>query len=145
MNGASPLSPNSAAKAGQQKPRLPTGAKFLLPFLFKSVIVNWALAARNKSKHQAAPKFMLNNVKRDKWRHFIVGVGMGLLFEALLLYFLPHYKIAGSVLVFLIIMLISYGFELGSLILKKGHYDVMDAVAGAIGGLVGITVVVILA
>ncbi len=73
----------------------------------------------------------------------MVGVGMGLLFEFLLLHWLPGYFGIGSVIVFVVIGIISYGFELASLIFKKGHYDVMDAVAGILGGAVGMVVIII--
>ena len=87
---------------------------------------------------------MLNGIKPDKWRHFFVGVGMGLLFEALLLHFLPLFAWTGSLVVLLLIAAISYGFELASLVFKRGHYDVMDAVAGVAGGVVGMGLIVLI-
>lgn len=81
---------------------------------------------------------MFRNIKRDKWKHFFVGLGLGLVLEAFMLHFFPQFQWVGSVLVFFFIALISYGFELFSLVFKKGHYDVLDAVAGAVGGLLGV-------
>ena len=86
---------------------------------------------------------MLEQIKRDKWKHFIVGVAMGLLFEALLLWLFPALAIVGSVIIFIIIVIISYAFELTSLIIKRGHYDILDAVAGAVGGAVGMAIVLL--
>lgn len=84
---------------------------------------------------------MLEKIRRDKWRHFLVGLLMGVVFEWILLWLFPNHVVIVSVLVFMLIMAISYGFELTSLIIKKGHYDVLDAVAGAVGGLVGILII----
>jgi hypothetical protein len=39
---------------------------------------------------------------------------------------------------------IAYGFELFSKLTGKGHYDVMDAVAGVIGALIGIISTILL-
>ena len=39
---------------------------------------------------------------------------------------------------FILVVAISYGFELFSLVTKKGHYDILDAVAGLMGGVIGI-------
>lgn len=87
---------------------------------------------------------MLNTIKPDKWRHFFVGVGMGLLFEGLLRYFFPAFIWTGSLLVLLLVAVISYGFEVASLVFKRGHYDVMDAVAGVVGGVVGMALFVLI-
>jgi hypothetical protein len=43
----------------------------------------------------------------------------------------------GIIISFIIIIIISYGFELFSLITGKGHYEIMDAVAAIIGGVLG--------
>ena len=85
---------------------------------------------------------MLGGIKQDKWKHFFVGAAMGVLLEAATLYFFPQAVWPGSAAVFLLIALISYVFELFSLLLKRGHYDVLDAVAGAVGGLLGVLLVV---
>ena len=51
---------------------------------------------------------MLEQIRRDKWKHFIVGVAMGLLLEALLLWLVPEWRIIGSAIVLFIIIVISY-------------------------------------
>jgi glycopeptide antibiotics resistance protein len=43
--------------------------------------------------------------------------------------------------VLLIVISISYGFELFSKITRIGHYDIMDAVASIIGGVAGMGIV----
>jgi hypothetical protein len=85
---------------------------------------------------------MLSNIKKDKWRHFIVGVCMGLLFEGVALHYFPDSPWAGSFIVFGFVLLICYGFELASLVFKRGHYDVIDAVAGILGGLMGMVIMI---
>jgi len=87
---------------------------------------------------------MLDKIKRDKWKHFLVGVAMGAIFEAFLLWLLPAYLYIGSAIILIIIIVISYGFELTSLIIKKGHYDILDAVAGAVGGVAGMAIVLLI-
>jgi VanZ family protein len=73
----------------------------------------------------------------DKWKHFFVGIGMGLVLQGFLYFLLPGHKIIASVIVLVIVIAISYGFELFSKFTGKGHYDVMDAVASVIGGILG--------
>lgn len=85
---------------------------------------------------------MLSGIKKDKWKHFIVGVCMGLLFEALALHFFPASRWTGSFIVFGVVVLICYGFELASLVFKRGRYEVMDAVAGVIGAVVGMVILI---
>ena len=83
---------------------------------------------------------MFKKIQPDKWRHFFVGLAMGLLFESLLHFFFPSFAWLGSAIVLSLIVILSYGFELTSLVFKIGHYDVLDAVAGVIGGIAGMAV-----
>jgi len=76
-------------------------------------------------------------IERDKWKHFYVGLAMGLLFEAAAVWLLPGYLVAGGLAVFVVIIFISYGFELFSKFTGHGHYEVMDAIAAIIGGVLG--------
>jgi VanZ family protein len=76
-------------------------------------------------------------IAQDKWKHFWVGIAMGLLFQAVGTYLLPmHLYIATAVSLFFVVA-ISYGFELYSKFTGHGHYEVMDAVAAIIGGVLG--------
>ncbi len=81
---------------------------------------------------------MFKHIKPDKWRHFEVGILMGLILQ-----FISWKIFAGNfwlslVLSSITVIVISYGFELFSKITGKGRYDFIDAVASVIGGLIGI-------
>jgi hypothetical protein len=80
---------------------------------------------------------MLNKIARDKWRHFWVGILMGAILQSAAWLALPDRPVGGSLIVLAIVVLISYGFELFSLISGRGHHDIKDAVASIIGGVVG--------
>jgi VanZ family protein len=83
-------------------------------------------------------------IAQDKWKHFWVGIAMGLLFQAVGMYLMPmHLYVATSVSLFIVIA-ISYGFELYSKFTGHGHYEVMDAVAAIIGGVLGMGAVVVI-
>lgn len=87
---------------------------------------------------------MLKGIQQDKWRHFIVGLAMGLLFQRLVILFFPSFLWLGSAIVLALIIILSYGFELWSLVFKRGHYDILDAVAGIVGGILGMAIIVLL-
>ena len=75
-------------------------------------------------------------IAADKWKHFLTGIVMGIMLQAAGLYFLPDSRWTW-LLVLLLVVAISYGFELFSRISGKGHHDVMDAVASTAGGILG--------
>ena len=80
---------------------------------------------------------MLKKIAPDKWKHFYVGILMGAFLQGLGLWFLgAHLALATGIVLFIVIA-ISYGFELFSKFTGMGHYDVMDAVASVIGGVLG--------
>lgn len=79
----------------------------------------------------------MKKIGKDKWKHFYVGLFLGALFQWLLYFifnFSPFTSIAFS---FVTVAAIAYGFELFSLITGFGHYDIYDAVASVIGGIIG--------
>ncbi len=79
----------------------------------------------------------MKKIGKDKWKHFYVGIILGLLFQSSF-YFLFNFSPSGSILVsFIIIAAIAYGFELFSLYSGYGHYEVKDAIASVIGGAIG--------
>lgn len=80
---------------------------------------------------------MLKKIAPDKWRHFLVGILMGAVLQSAAWFVLPDRPVAGILIVLSIVVLISYGFELFSLISGRGHYEIKDAVASIIGGVVG--------
>lgn len=73
----------------------------------------------------------------DKWKHFFAGILMGLVLQAAGWWLLPGRVILASILALVIIIVVSYGFELFSKLTGHGHHDVLDAVASVIGGLMG--------
>lgn len=84
----------------------------------------------------------MKKIEQDKWKHFWVGIPLGVLLQVICFYSFayPHTAIIIAVI---LLILICYGFELFSLITKLGHHDLIDAVAGIVGGAVGIAVVLI--
>lgn len=62
---------------------------------------------------------------------------MGAVLQAFLLFLLPAHFLYAILITLLLVVCISYGFELTSKITGRGHYDVMDAVASVLGGLIG--------
>lgn len=84
---------------------------------------------------------MFKKIAPDKWRHFYVGILMGAVLQGVGIWFFNLDLILITVIVFLVVCAISYGFELFSKITGKGVYEVMDAVASVIGGVVGMGVV----
>ena len=87
---------------------------------------------------------IFKRIEQDKWRHFYVGIGMGVVLQFFFEFLLPSNKGLAIGLAILITAVISYGFELFSKISGKGTYDLGDAWAGMIGGLIGIGVVVVM-
>ena len=76
-------------------------------------------------------------IEKDKWKHFIVGLAMGVLFQCAGWYYLPAHHLLATLISFVIIVVISYGFELYSLFTGHGHYELWDAIAAVIGGILG--------
>ena len=76
----------------------------------------------------------------DKWKHFLVGIPMGATLQILAWDFIPDHFVAGLIISFVLVIAISYGFELFSLITKKGHYEILDAIAAIIGGVIGVAI-----
>jgi hypothetical protein len=79
----------------------------------------------------------------DKWKHFWVGIAMGLVLQALGWWLLPVSVLTISIIVLVIIIAISYGFELFSKVTGFGYHEVMDAVFSIVGGLIGMGIILI--
>lgn len=62
---------------------------------------------------------------------------MGAVLQALALWLLPWSFLAITIIVFVIVVSVSYGFELFSKITGMGVHDLMDAVFTIAGGAVG--------
>ena len=80
---------------------------------------------------------MLNKIAPDKWRHFFVGILMGAVLQTAAWFVFPEQPVTGMIIVIVIVVVISYGFELFSLLSGRGHHDIKDAIASIIGGVVG--------
>jgi glycopeptide antibiotics resistance protein len=87
---------------------------------------------------------MLKKIAPDKWKHFFVGIGMGAVLQFFFLYALKVSLLPSIFLSVGIAAAISYGFELYSLLSGRGHYEIMDAVASVIGGMVGISLIALI-
>lgn len=73
----------------------------------------------------------------DKWKHFYVGIPMGIVLQLAGFFLFPGELVYGAMFALIGNVGISYGFELFSLVTGKGHHDFMDAVAAFIGGVLG--------
>lgn len=80
---------------------------------------------------------MIKRIAPDKWRHFFVGIGMGAFLQLMGLWLFPTHGRLATVLVFIAVVCISYGFELFSKFTGRGVYEVLDAVASVAGGIAG--------
>jgi glycopeptide antibiotics resistance protein len=85
----------------------------------------------------------LIKIAPDKWKHFFVGILMGATLQICMWYLMPNHYLTGTLTSFILVVAISYGFELLSLLTKKGHYDILDAVAGIIGGVIGMGIILL--
>jgi glycopeptide antibiotics resistance protein len=83
----------------------------------------------------------LIKIAPDKWKHFFIGILMGATLQISTGYLMPEHHVVSIITTFILVIVISYGFELFSLVTKKGHYDILDAVAGIIGGMVGMIII----
>jgi hypothetical protein len=83
-------------------------------------------------------------IARDKWKHFFVGIAMGIVLQASLWFLFSGQIVLETVIAFTLVITISYGFELFSKFTSKGHYDIYDALAGIIGGVLGMIIILII-
>jgi hypothetical protein len=79
----------------------------------------------------------MKKIEPDKWKHFYVGILMGVSMQAFFKWLIPGHLVTSTIITFVIVVAISYGFELFSKFTGKGHYEMMDAVAAVIGGVIG--------
>ncbi|MEP7279525.1 MAG: hypothetical protein ABI813_12825 [Bacteroidota bacterium] len=88
---------------------------------------------------------MIKKIAPDKWKHFFVGIAMGIVLQLTGCWLLPEHFLLATALVLGFVVTISYVFELFSKITGQGHYEILDAVASIIGGVLGMTIVVLAA
>ena len=77
-------------------------------------------------------------LEADKWRHIIAGFFIGLVLPLMGYYIFGLPIVSNYFLSFFGLVLISYGFEVFSFVTGMGHYDLVDAIVTAIGGLPGL-------
>jgi glycopeptide antibiotics resistance protein len=82
-------------------------------------------------------------IATDKWRHFYLGIPMGIVLQMLARWIYNPPMIYAVLFALAGVVVISYGFELFSKITGVGVYDFMDAVASVIGGIIGMGVVLV--
>ena len=86
---------------------------------------------------------MIKKVAPDKWKHFFVGIAMGVVLQGFAYFLLKDHLVIATAIVFVLVLAISYGFELFSKTTGLGVYDIIDAVASAVGGVLGMAVALI--
>ncbi len=79
----------------------------------------------------------------DKWKHFYVGIVMGLILQLTVVWLFPGFILTATIIALVVVILISYGFELFSKITGKGHYEIMDAIAAIVGGIIGMSIALV--
>ena len=82
-------------------------------------------------------------IGRDKWKHFFVGIVMGIVLQTFAWFLFPWQIVWGTIMAFIVVIIISYGFELYSKFTGKGHYEVNDALAAIIGGVLGMSIILL--
>jgi hypothetical protein len=85
---------------------------------------------------------VIKKIAPDKWRHFFGGIVMGAVLQGAAWWLFPANLRLATGVVFIVVVVISYGFELFSKVSGKGYYEVLDAVAAAVGGVLGMALVI---
>jgi len=83
---------------------------------------------------------MAYKIEKDKKKHFVVGIPLGLLLQFLSFHFFPAQPWLATGISFGLLVAGCYGFELFSLVTGKGCAENLDAIAGILGGIVGIAI-----
>jgi VanZ family protein len=80
---------------------------------------------------------VIPKIAPDKWKHFFVGIAMGAVLQLAGYWLLAGHIYWVTAIAFAIVVAVSYGFELFSKFTGRGHYEIWDAVAAIIGGVLG--------
>jgi glycopeptide antibiotics resistance protein len=86
---------------------------------------------------------MIKKPAPDKWKHFFVGIAMGVVLQGFASFLLKDHLVIATAIAFVFVIAISYGFEIFSKTTGLGVYDIIDAVASAVGGVLGMAVALI--
>ncbi len=73
-----------------------------------------------------------------------MGIPLGAVLQLAFFYFFPLHLLFATAVSFIILLAGCYAFELYSLLTGKGHYELLDVLAGVTGGAIGIGVVLLL-
>jgi hypothetical protein len=79
----------------------------------------------------------MKKIERDKWRHFYLGICMGVFLQLIALWLMPDTVGRGVLIVLLVVIAVSYGFELFSKFTRLGYYEILDAIFSIAGGIIG--------
>ena len=77
-------------------------------------------------------------IARDKQKHILVGILMGVLFPIVGLWMWPRDIFLSVMISLAVVVVVGFGFEFYSLISGHGHAEWMDAIATLAGGLIGL-------
>ena len=99
------------------------------------IILNYLVQVINMVRKKIGP---------DKWKHFFVGIPMGIVLQAFSWFLFPRQIVLQTIIAFILAIAITYGFELYSKFTGKGHYEINDAVAGTIGGILGMSLILMI-
>jgi hypothetical protein len=80
----------------------------------------------------------MKKITPDKWKYFYVCIALGAPVYGLAIILLRQQPVTAFLVSAAIIIAICYGFELFSLLTGKGHYEFKDALAGIVGGAIGV-------
>ena len=83
----------------------------------------------------------MKKIERDKWRHFYVGIGMGAFLQFAAMWILPADWALATLISLVLVIIISYGFELFSKFTRIGYYELLDALFSIVGGVMGMGVI----
>ena len=83
----------------------------------------------------------MKKIERDKWRHFYVGIGMGAFLQFSAMWILPADWALATLISLVLVIIISYGFELFSKFTRIGYYELLDALFSIVGGVLGMGVI----
>jgi VanZ family protein len=86
---------------------------------------------------------LFRKIEKDKWKHFFVAIPLGTVLQLISAYIFPD-MITAVIAALAVLAAICYGFELFSKLTGLGHYEMKDAIAGLLGGIIGMIPVVLL-
>lgn len=80
----------------------------------------------------------MNQWGKDKWKHLLVCIPLGVTLQAGSMHVVPDRPLLAIFLAFSLMVFVAYMFEIFSLITDLGYYEMLDALASILGGILGI-------